>query len=455
MAFYVEGVADGMVSHVQILHLILFFDKTLTMRFLLPVCIILLIGTLNLRAQGWNPLGPLLELFDQDDGRNFEEEFDLLRDRLLDTGSDGLQLSDLDLGMPIDSLMSYLGGNGSIDMPDSLQEIWMGNDADLRDLLNQGNFSSEDSLSLLGQFGDLNDIWYDQVDSLGNVIGDGGLFDDLPIDFLDIGEDRYNATGGNWERAFNRLERDVDEFRDGFPTDGVDSLTEVIETSLFNSGLDIEMAFGQEWSDIGFYDRSYSARSSLIRIASVPTYRSNIEYRWSIQGSFFNNTEDILSESNSSLEDGLNAFICNANFAFLYQPSFGQVANGEAEFRFYTSIGMDASTYVPSHADPNDPSLADRVGNTTGYGPEIGAGFIINLSGASLYSYATVSSGDVIDAEELGYRYNAQTLNAGIRLGDAVNVRYTYGQASWAPQERKRATYSQFTVGIILDELSR
>jgi hypothetical protein len=211
------------------------------------------------------------------------------------------------------------------------------------------------------------------------------------------------------------------------------------------------MAFGQEWSQVYFWGERYSARSSLIRIATVPRFNQNIETRWALEGSFFKNDEDLYDESTASLEEGLNPFICSANFAMMYLPRLATLNGGVGDFRLYSSIGMDLGTYAPAHAIASDPRFAGRVGNTTGYGPQIGVGFVLDYSSIVLYSYATYARGNVVDAEN--YKYHAATVNAGIRLGDTLNVRYTMGESVWAVNEQKRAMFSRLTVGVILDSL--
>lgn len=152
------------------------------------------------------------------------------------------------------------------------------------------------------------------------------------------------------------------------------------------------------------------------------------------------------------LIEGINPLYYNGNAAFLYLPRFGSL--GElGSFHLYTSIGIDLGTYVPSHANNHSPVEAARVGKTTGFGPEVGAGFVINYGDFSAYSYATIATGGVVNDLELNYDYDSSTLNAGIRFGNAVNVMYTSGVSSWAPRAGKRTQFSRFTVGVILDEL--
>jgi hypothetical protein len=251
------------------------------------------------------------------------------------------------------------------------------------------------------------------------------------------------------------------------PPQDIETIDGLLDATLFSSIYDFEIAYGQEFSDINFYKESYSARSSLLRVASVPKLNQLFEARWAIESSFFNAPENLADNpllhsdpavSNSdivNLGEGLNPFIVNANFAITYLPAFGSIGNG-GRFRLYSSIGMELSSYIPSHRTETVSFRVDhtnRVGKTTGYGPQIGAGFVVNYANYSFYSYGTVATGIVHLSSE--YRYNARSINAGIRFGDTLNVRYTLGEASWAPNLDKSVHFSRFTVGIILDELRR
>ncbi len=210
------------------------------------------------------------------------------------------------------------------------------------------------------------------------------------------------------------------------------------------------MAYGQETSNIHFWGDEYSVRANVIRVASVPTFRQNMETSWAAETSFFNKSENSQQETSVALKDGMNTLMYHGNFSLLFLPQVGFVNNGKAEFRIYTSIGLDIGSYVPSHVDSDYP---ERVGLTTGFGPEVGLGFVVNLESVSLYGYGTIAQG-AIEAADF-YNYNSSSLNTGIRIGDVLNIRYTLGESRWANKGHKKANFSRFTVGILLDSLNR
>lgn len=417
--------------------------------YLLLATLVLLVAGGRLQAQTPTNLGPLLDLFTESEQNNFTNELHQLGDSLIYNPYDGFRLSNIDLTIPVDSLFFYLG-QGTIGQTDSLTDIWSMNQDMLNNYLGTNDVSPVDSSSLTTAFTNINNVWNTDYDSLNTVIT--SYQDSLS----DANEQTFSSWAtafplltGDWLLSYNQLlNNQLPAVLSGNTNQGVDSLTEVLDSTLFANGYDFEMAFGQEWSQVHFWGERYSARSSLVRIATVPRFNQTIETRWAIEGSFFNSSEDLFDENSASLDQGINPFICSANFAMMYLPRLATLRGGKGDFRIYTSVGMDLGTYAPSHANS---LYADRVGNTTGYGPQIGAGFVLDYSDIVLYSYATYARGNVVDAEN--YKYNASTLNAGIRLGNAINVRYTLGESVWAVDDQKRATFSRLTVGVILDSL--
>ncbi|MEZ4988459.1 MAG: hypothetical protein R2795_26115 [Saprospiraceae bacterium] len=411
----------------------------------------------TLRAQIPTHLGPLLELLTEQDEANFNTELGQLSDSLFYDQFDGLRIEDFDLGIAHDSLFYYLN-NDTIINTDSLVQVWLNNGNDLDMWLGSGDVSSEDSTALNDEFDRLNEIWFTDHDSLNTVIDT--YQDTLQFtngfnteDFVTC----YEVFIGPLYQSFDLLETEYwPSLFTNTPNQGIDSLKEVLDTTLFDDAYDFEIAYGQEWSSINFWGEQYDLRANLIRIATVPKFNQTFETRWSLEGSFFLGEDAVENRGEIqelNFESGVNAFICNANFAMMYLPRFNGMG-GTADFRLYTSIGVDAGTYVPSHIDLTVPAYANRIGKTTGWGPELGFGFIIDFQQLfTLYSYGTIARGNVINGFD--YKYHSATINAGIRYNDAINVRYTLGESSWAPNDQKNVRYSRFTVGVILDSLRR
>lgn len=393
------------------------------------------------QAQIWEGFEPVFEQLDPTERTNFAEELENLMESwhygsvelngIVDSLNNGLSI--YDPTMPIDEMM----------------DAWTTSRTNLVGLLDDSNLEIPDSLAVIQEFDRVNDIWDMNLDSLNAVLE---LYDGETAFSPGLAEEavqRFEVFEGLWTQIFQDLVESVEYGLDLTNPQGIGNLEEVANT-LFGSAFSLELAYGQQFADARYYEEKYSAVANVIRLASVPRFDQDWEARWSIMGSFFNVDEDLRAEV-SSLQAGFNGLWGNAQFALMYNPEISRSRG--MTIRLYSSLGMEASTYVPPHVRDYDPRSRDNVGNTTGYGPQIGAGAIITAGPASLYTYGTLATGDVVKGFD--YRFRSRTANAGIRYGDAVNVLYSYGNAWWAPNLNKFIEYHQITVGIILTELSR
>lgn len=422
------------------------------MKFNFTLLLLVAVGFSPLQAQV-EQLSSVLGLLSDEAEQTFIDQLNDLNDSLFTDRFDGLRFTDIDLGGAQDSLFSHINA-GSMPEADSLNAFWNFNQGELDGFLQGGTLNPEDSASLSGIFFDLNGSWYENNDSLNSVLNGFPSFDPGTISGeTGDGEIRWEQYQGPWVQSYRELLNNqflptLEEAENG----GLNNLEEVANNSLFSSLFDIELAYGQEWSQVRFYRERYQTRSNAVRIASVPTYRQTLEMRWGLNASFFDNNQSASIDGTASLTEGLNPLLYSGNFALMYLPQFGSIGQ-QASFHLYTSVGMDLGTYVPAHVSNHSPMANNRVGKTTGFGPQIGAGFVVNYSELSFYSYGTIASGSVVNDMELDYNYDSATVNAGIRYGDAVNFLFTTGTSSWAPNGSKSTTFTRFTVGVILDRL--
>lgn len=410
-------------------------------------------GSTPLLAQTTPSLSALLELFSDDSERTYLDQLDGLGDSLFFDRNDGFRLADIELGSAQDSLWSHLN-SGNFPTADSLFDFWSFNQGELESFLNNDTLSTADSTTLSSSFFNLNEIWNNNYDSLN---ANTGPFVNLNSDSLNVdfsgGDTRWEQYQGPWLQTYRELyNNELTPAILSTENGGLDSLQEVADNSFFSSALDFEIGFGNAWNDINFYEESYQTQSMVVRIASVPSFKTPLELRWALEGSFFFESQNAGDDQGVSLLEGFNPLRYSGNVALLYLPRFGSIGDA-GSFHLYTSIGMDLGAYMPSHANNQSQVEANRIGKTTGFGPQIGAGFVVNYSALSLYSYGTVTTGRVVDDLGLNYRYDAASINAGIRFGNAVNAMFTSGVGNWAPKDGKHTVYSQFTIGIILDEL--
>ena len=393
------------------------------------------------QAQIWSEFAPIFEQLDDTERVNFAEELQNLMD--------SWHYGSVELNSIVDSLFN---GQSIYDPGapiDSMLTAWMNNRAELVSILDGSGVSIMDSLAVLGEFDRVNDIWDMNLDSLNEVLE---LYSDSTAFSPGLAQEavrRFEVFQGLWTQIFSDLQESVQAGFDTTNPQGIGNLGETLDT-LFSDIFDLEIAYGQEFADIRYYDESYSVTANVIRLASVPHFDRDWEAQWYIKGSFFNATDDIL-DNGVNLQPGFNGLLCDGGFSLLYNPMISCTRG--VTIRLYSSLGMAFSTYVPAHVRDFDPRTQDNVGKTTGYGPQMGAGAIINVGPATLYTYGTLATGDVVNGND--YRFNARSANAGIRYGDEVNILYSYGKTRWAPNNNKMVDYHRVTVGIILSALNR
>ncbi|MEL7222953.1 MAG: hypothetical protein AAGJ93_16645, partial [Bacteroidota bacterium] len=357
----------------------------------LLVVVMLFFFSSALQSQSWGSLTPLFNFFPEGTADFFDEEFAVLSDELLNDDNDGLSVAGFDLVDAGDSLSYYLN-EGTIGAADSATVFWDYNQSELENVLDNDDSFPEAAEELTETAIGIENTWYEQNESLNEGIATyQNTLSNVDSEILEAGNDRWDVSQGTWESTFGILADN------GHPTsaedeEGAESLEDLFDNTIFSSILDFEIAYGQEFSDVKFFREAYSARSNLLRIASVPKLNQLIEARWALEGSFFNAPEELsntsfLSETPTSdilnLNEGLNPFIVNADFAITYAPVLGSLGNGK--FRLYSSIGMEAGAYIPAHRAEEAISAridhTNRVGKTTGFGPQIGAGFVLNYFG--------------------------------------------------------------------------
>lgn len=389
------------------------------------------------QAQIWEELSPIFEQLDDTERANFADELgDLM---------ESWHYGSIELNGIVDSLFNGQPIYDPTAPVDSMITAWMANREDIVSILDGSGLDMLDSLAVIEEYDQVNDIWNMNLDSLNAVLelyGDSTAFSPgLAAEAVR----RFEVFEGLWTQTFRDLRESVEFGFDSTDPQGIGNVRESLDT-LFSDMFDLELAFGLEFADLRYYDESYSIKASVIRLASVPRFDRAWEAQWYLKGSFFDATDDLL-DSGASLESGFNGLLCDGGFSLMYNPLISR------NIRLFSSLGMVFRTYVPAHVRDFDPSTLDNVGKTTGYGPQMGAGAIVRAGPAIFYAYGTLAAGDVVNGNN--YRLHDRSANAGIRYGDSVNVLYSYGRTRWAPHDNKIADYHRVTVGIILSELNR
>lgn len=413
------------------------------------ILVLVLIGwgveALNAQSRGWKELDPIVGQADMSTRDTFAVDLEILTEdfeleeipwqelisNLLDIETN---LDDDIFGLPVDPLTVE----------------WAAGLDTLNGLLGNSDLESADSMEVADQYQNINDTWNNSLDSFSNTLNifDGPL--DLNPDIASEGFRRYEIMTGLRRQSGFILRRSVQRAQDGSEPLGIGNLKEALDT-LFSTMFDLELAFGKETGTVNYYSQSYDPTATVVRVGSIPAFDRAWEAKWHVQAAFMQVEESQFGE-NVSINEGLNPLRYGGNFSFMFNPAIGRIRAG-GQFRLYTSLGMEVDTYAPAHINPGNPSTLDNVGNTTGFGPQIGSGFIVSTPVATLYTYGTITYGRVANCPS--YNYRGQTFHAGLRIGNTVNFRYEQGKANWAMDENKSFTYSRFTLGLLLADLFR
>ena len=403
--------------------------------------IFLVVGfsTEQLNAQSWADFETVFQQLNEEEQGNFLEQLEELQESW-DYGS-------IELNSIVDSLNGGLDVFDATAPIDSMLEAWGAGRDSLEVILSSENISELDSLAAIEQWDQINGVWNLNLDSLNAIIEhetEGPILSEGTLDEAVI---RFEVFEGLWTQSFNNLVESLTGELEGTEPVGLGDFDELFD-ELFSSMFDLELAFAIESADVAFYNDKYGTQAMSVRVGSVPRFEEDFEARWHVRASYFSADELTLLENNY-LESGISALEYSGNFSIMYNPIIGSIG-GTGRIRLYSSVGMEVRSYVPSHFDEARVETYSRVGKTTGWGPQIGAGFAIVLGDMSIYSYATTALGDVYNST---YQFRSSEARAGIRYGDAVNIAYYQSVGNWAISKNKNLEYGGVSVGLILSEL--
>lgn len=411
---------------------------------LLSTVLCLIIFQNDTDAQNWQGLfGPIFEQADSTTRDSFVTDLSILNE---DPEVDQIEWDDI-----YDGLFSInLSPSVFLEPIDSLNIEWAAGLDTLNNLLDGSDLNTADSSEVVGEYIRLNDIWLNSLDSFESTLSiyEGPV--SFSSDAIEEGSERYEKFTGLRTQSGHILQRSWERALDGTEPKGIGDLMEVFNTT-FSSIFDLELAFGLENGTFNYYNEFYAASAKVIRVGSMPKLNQTWEAKWNVHATFFNVQPNQLNEI-TNLPLGLNPLRYGGNFSFMFNPALGRMRTG-GQFRLYSSLGLAVDAYVPPHINPNNPKTADNKGKTTGYGPELATGFIINTDAVTFYTYAAKAYGGIANCP--GREYHAESVQAGLRFGDALHLQYELGKASWAPNDYKQTSYNRFTVGLKLDALYR
>lgn len=411
---------------------------------LLATILCLVVFSNEARSQNWQGLfEPIFEQADSTTRDSFIADLSILNE---DPEVEGIEWDDV-----FDGFFSINLSPGVFLQPiDSLNIQWAAGLDTANVLLSGSDLGPADSTEVVDEYGRLNSIWINSLDSFNNILSQYEGPISFDSDALEEGSERYDKFTGLRTQSAHILRRSWERALDGTEPKGIGDFMELFNTT-FSSIFDLELAYGLENGTFIYYNEFYAASAKVIRVGSMPKLNQTWEAKWDVHATFFNVVPNQLNET-TNLPLGLNPLRYGGNFTFMFNPALGRMRTG-GQFRLYSSLGMVVDTYVPPHINPNNPKTLNNVGKTTGIAPELGTGFIINTDLVTFYTYASKAYGGIANCP--GFKYNAEAVHAGLRFGDALHLRYELGKASWAPNDYKLTSYNRFTVGLKLGALYR
>ncbi len=432
-------------------------------RFLLTFPLLLGFVLMSQKASAqWDLFADIFNQLDSTENNQFLNDFNDL--------NGNWSIDQFDLNQTLDELFGSLNDPAPGGALDS-SYIFGFNDA--IDLLNGGLGSSglpfNDQDTILGQVLNIQDIFEMNFDSLQGIfgqyqdsLGSDPNWDVTILDYDELTESNFDVLQDTFDQVINTDINDMEDIAG-------------IIGQLFNESLyaDLEMAFGMQVSDLKYYEDRYSSSAKVFRVGSVPrfdgtavkchdgTLRVPIEPRWHVEASWLTGRVPSSIAQPRGAEGGniqnrdtdnsaFTPILFRGDFAMMATPTLGRL--GSTSFRLITSLGLEFGTYAPAHQNYNQ-YTRDNKGYATGYGPQVGSGFAATTGPLTLYTIGTISQGRLFRCA-MNYNYNSTHLEAGIRYGNIINVRYSTGRVTWQDNDNRRANINhQFTIGIILNSL--
>lgn len=406
--------------------------------------LILSFAPLVSNAQDFGFLHSILDQLDSTQRADFITK--LYNNLDVDDLGDGLDNSGV-----VDSLTKLIDGDNPIAGMDSLSFEWMNGRDYLGDLIDSTNSDTLDISSLLDEYDFLNSQWNNNVDSLSGIF-DQNNSDITIIDDLDVDD----PPSQDYDSLTTYFNPGIDTMSDGGL--GGERFDRIVNM-LFSRDMftNLELAYGGRDASISFYDEPLQNESEVhvVRVGSVPSFKSLWEARWHASASFTNSTRTVLPDGTISVIQEFNPLVMDFDYAVMYNPGF---RFGSLSFRYISGLGIEAAMYAPSHFSTLNSNTSRRIGNTTGYGPQISTGFSLTQGDITTYAVASAAYGSVVCRNTLDHEYSSIKYEAGVRYSNIVNIRYSVGEQSWtadlADDTGKRVnTTQQFTVGLMLESL--
>lgn len=365
--------------------------------------------------------------------------------QVVDLKTDGLSDSLLQSGS-LDSLFAALDSDNPNSNLDSLVTDWL----KLKEII-----SDSDGLFESLEKDTLNNL----VDSTALALDSSSLklqmtFDSLDLSAIDqlsieAAQDSLSISSQLIEEGQqNSIENYQNTSQD--TEDSESRLINLTFAELFSPGLRVEVYAGISTGITKYYGRNFnfdalSNPSKVIGLRSAAIYDQLWQVKWDFSTSWVaedileNNDPETLNNDPSSKQTLYNA---DGNFAIMMNPGINLGKTLDA--RILTSFGFEVARHVPDYRAFNEaPRSTTNRGNNTALGPQLGAGFSIQLGELSLTSLASIATGTIFEGE---YQYGSFKSSSSLVV-DRFSVTYQYSTQSFAEGQNKVMNFNQLTVG--------
>lgn len=405
--------------------------------------LLLLICTLGMfqtaQAQNWGQFQNVLSQMDSTQRNQFLNNLTQMQNAWT---PDSLKLNG-----ELDSLNKALLGSNPAANLDSLTSAFGIQRDSLAAYLPTSGLAYPDQDSLLREFDRLRDIWFAQNDSVTRSFA---LYQDSLKGQVPVFGTSFDTLHVQHDASLDSLRNNLNATLATTPANGIGHFNALFN-QIFNKNLitSLELFGGRMAVNGSYYGSTFTDPANVIGVRSVEQFDRSWEPRWSLQ---ISGTQKLLGtspfgEQNNGKGNGLfNPLTIDGQFSIMYNLDITKIGE-DVSVRLISLMGVEASTFCPSYRNFNLPYTNNNKGYTTGWGPQIGAGFSARIARFTAYTLGTVSYGDV----NLGgpnYRYINTQVEAGIRFDNKVTMRVRTGTTNWAPENHKIFHGHQVTIGV-------
>jgi hypothetical protein len=402
--------------------------------------LLILVGvSYQTNAQNWGSFGNVLSQLDSARRIQFLNN--------LNTLQSSWNTDSLKLGSGLDSLNAAIGGIDPTMNLDSLTAEWGIRRDSLLSYLPTTSLDVNDQDTLVSEFDRIRGIWFTNNDSITRAFG---LYQDSLTGQVPVFGTSLDTLGTEHQTSLDSLNHNLALALNASPANGIGNFSGLFH-QIFNKNLITSMEFygGRMTTNGSYYESNFNTPANVIGIRSVEQFDRTWEPRWAFQVS---GTTKALGAPKNGEKDGaggndrFNPLTIDGNFSIMYNLDILTIGEN-APVRLISLLGIEASTFCPTYRDFNQPFTTNNKGFTTGWGPQIGAGFSTKIARFMAYTLGTLSYGDV-NLGGSGYHYFNTQVEAGIRFDNKVTMRVRTGTSTWAPQSHKILQSHQVTVGV-------